>query len=98
MTLKDFLHRFLRQDVTAQILDAELASVLQCERCNIYIADEQNQYLVPKICRLDSQKTPINDRSIVGFCAMNKKVQNIVDASKAHRFDKEREIDQILAR
>jgi len=61
----------------------EIQSILQAERCTLYLIDKESNELYSKVLQADSLKEirlPITKTSLAGYAAMTKKIVNVKDA------------------
>ena len=69
-------------------VSAEICSLFNADRLTVYVVSEDKTYIISKVkTGLNSfkdLKLPINEQSIAGFCAVNKKVVNIRDVYDDH--------------
>jgi len=73
------------------VITKETQSILNCDRCSVFILDKQQKELWTQIAQgIDKQKqirVPLSAASIVSECARTAKQINIADAYKEEHFD-----------
>src|ERR1700674_4700517 len=67
---------------------AEICTLFNADRLTIYVMSEDKSSIISKVktglTSFKDLKLPINEQSIAGFCAVNKKIVNIRDVYDDH--------------